>query len=246
MGIALALTIFLGVFVPSVSADVFVYGSNQNYGAVILPNTSYVHQGANISQGNYYDLRGVYGFSGEVAHWNNDDSTGKTTPDQIVTLKGGRILTLIDPAQFPTGRWWQWDGKEGFGHGNAYAFYVVGGQQNNPGVKERTIVQTSTITILQNGESIQIPVTYAQVETYYVTPTPTTTPLGSGTIMVSPTETPIPTIVGPTNQNVQDRNGNTIPGGVAGATVVTQKSPAMILIPIFAVIVGLIVLKKKK
>ena len=163
-----------------------------------------------------------------------------------MTLKGGRILTLIDPAQFPTGRWWQWDGKEGFGHGNAYAFYIVGGQQNNPGVKERTIVQTSTITILQNGESIQIPVTYAQAETYYVTPTPTTTPLGSGTIMVSPTETPIPTIAGPLNPDVQDRNGVTIPGGVVGATVVTRKSPVMFTVPVLALLGVLFVIKRKE
>ena len=36
---------------------------------LVLPNNSYVHQGDNISQGNYYDLHGVYGFSGEVASW---------------------------------------------------------------------------------------------------------------------------------------------------------------------------------
>jgi hypothetical protein len=254
--IALGLIIFLGIFCPSASADVLIFGSTPNYSAVILPNNSYVMQGENISQGNHYDLRGVYGFSGELAHWNNDNSAGQGNPDQIVTLKGYGI-TFIDPVKFPVGRWWQWDGNYcptssdtctfSFGHGNAYVFYVTPGQQgNNMSVQERVIVQSQNITIFQNGESIQIPVTYTQVETYYGTPIPTSASSGSGTITLSPTEIPIPTFAGPINPDVQDRNGVSIPGGVGGAMVVTQKSPIPILVPMFAVIMGLFVMRRKE
>ena len=219
-----------------------------------LPNNSYVHQGENITQGNYYDLRGIYGFSGELGHWNTDDSVGQGIPDQIVTLRGFGF-TYIDQTKFPVGRWWQWDGQycmsgsdyctTGFGNGNAYVFYVNPTQQINASIQERTIIQTSNITILQNGESVQIPVTYTQVETYYGTPIPTSMPLGSGTITVSLIETPA-SITGPINSNVQDRNGVPIIGGISGATVVTQKSPVLVLIPIFAVIAGLFVMRRKK
>jgi hypothetical protein len=254
MGIGIAFTILLCFLIPTVNGEMFVYGSAPNYSAVILTNNSYVHQGENISQGYFYDLRGVYGFSGELAHWNNDDAVGQGTPDQIVTLDG-RGKTYINPITFPIGRWWQWDGdyctsdfcSSGFGHGNAYAFYVCPEQSGNAStLREKTIVQTSSITILQNGESIQIPVTYTQVETYYVTPVPTTVSSGSGTITLSQTETPLQTIAGPINPDVQDRNGLSIPGGVAGATVVTQKSPVWILIPMFAVIIVLIVRRRKE
>lgn len=251
---ACALILLLGFLTPSASAEVFVYGSVPNYSAVVVPNNSYVMQGENISQGNVYDLRGVYGWSGQVGHWNNDNNAGIGQPDQIVTLTGKKT-TFIDPVKFPVGRWWQWDGdycpvdsascSTGFGRGNAYVFYVVQGQEG--GVRERTGVQTSYITILQNGSSIQIPVTYAQVETYYATPSPTSVPEGSGTIMVSPTETPIPpTYAGPVNPDVQDRNGITINGGVSGATVVTQKASGMIAVPALAVIAGLLVMRRKE
>jgi hypothetical protein len=122
---------------PQSSAAVFVYGSEYNYSEVVLPNNSYVHQGENISQGNYYDLNGVYGFSGIIGNWEKDNGMGIYAPDHLVTLDGNlRKPTYIDPEKFPVGRWYQWDGvtcKESdyctssFGHGNNYIFSVVKG-----------------------------------------------------------------------------------------------------------------------
>jgi hypothetical protein len=253
-----ALILLLGLITPHASAAMFVYGSAPNYSAVVLPNESYVHQGQNISQGNYYYLRGVYGFSGQLAHWNNDDSVGYGKPDQIVTLTGGKGPTYIGPVSFPVGRWFQWDGdycplnsdscSVGFGHGNAYVFAVVPPQQtDSEGIlQERTVVQTNYITIFQNGSTTQIPVTYAQIETYYATPAPTTeAPLGSGTIMVTPTEIPEPTPMPILNPDIQDQNGIPIPGGVSGATVVTKKASGMVIVPVLAAMLLMIVRRKE-
>lgn len=248
---AIVLTIALGLLVPPVKGAVFVYGSVQNYSAVILPNNSYVHQGENISQNNYYDLRGVYGFSGELAHWNDDNSVGQGLPDQIVTL-AGYGSTYIDPIKFPVGRWWQWDGQycesgsdlcvTGFGHGNAYVFYVNPQQSS---LQEKTVILTSNITISQNGTLVQIPVTFTQVQTYYGTPEPTAAlPGTSGTIQVTITPTPEPT--GPVNPDVQDRNGVPISAGVANAVEVTPKSPVPVMVPLLALIVALVVMGRKK
>jgi len=234
-GITLFLLLLAVIFAIShpVQAESPIGGPAPNYSESLLPNLSYVHQGENISQGNYYDLTGIYGFSGELAHWNNDDNVGIGMPDQIVTLSG-RHTEYIAPEKYPVGRWWQWDGvyctsdsdvcSTGFGHGNAYVFYV------NPIQKElqtNVVVLKSNITVEQNGSSVQIPVTYTQVQTYYGTPMPT------------PTEEPT------LNQNLQDQNGNPIVGGVSGAIVVTPKSPLPVWIGILAIITLIVVRKKK-
>jgi hypothetical protein len=254
---AIALILFLSIFVPPANAEMFFYGSVPNYSAVVLPNGSYVHQGQNISQGNYYDLRGVYGFSGELAHWDNDNSAGIGKPDQIVTLTGGKQSTYIDPDKFPVGRWWQWDGDYcpansdscsiGFGHGNAYVFYVTPeSQDGQESLRERVIVQTSEITIFQNGSAIKIPVTYTQIQTYYATPEPTQEISGSGTILVTPTETPEPTPIPNLNPDIQDQNRVSIPGGVSGATVVTAKGAVPIAVPVLALIGIVLVMRRKE
>jgi hypothetical protein len=154
-------------FAPSCSASVLVYGSNYNYSEVVLPNNSYVHQGENISQGYYYDLSGVYGWSGEVASWKNDYSTGKGAPDYIVNIATPRKV-LIDPSIYPVGKWYQWDGvscdtsgycKNGFGNGNAYVFYVVPQATITEPVSTE-VVTNSVITVLnENGTIEEIPVT---------------------------------------------------------------------------------------
>jgi hypothetical protein len=263
MAFALVLAIAVGLIVSPVSADVFIYGSLQNYSIAVLPNNSYVHQGENISQGYYYSLLGVYGFSGELAHWNNDDRAGMDTPDQIVVLEG-HGYTYIDPAKFPVGRWWQWDGKScdssglcvtGFGHGNPYVFAVVKPQY---APQNKTIIRTSNITISQNGTMIQIPVTYAEVVTYYGTPVPVKTPIpipktqtdgvnapnASGTIVV-PTPTPISTTPAVIT-DVQDQNGIQIPGGVGAVQEVTAKAPLPVVVPAMAIALTLLVFRRKK
>jgi hypothetical protein len=80
-----------------------------NYSINVLPNNSYVHQGENISQGNYYDLSGIYGFSGVVVSWKDDDNAGITQPEYAITLSHPRKV-YIDPETFPAGRYYQWDG----------------------------------------------------------------------------------------------------------------------------------------
>ena len=252
MALGIMLVILTSLIIPRASANVLVYGSEYNYSEVVLPNNSYVHQGENISQGNRYDLLGVYGFSGLLAHWNNDNNVGQGQPDQVVSLKGNG-LTYIDPAKFPVGRWWQWDGQScrfgsdtcssGFGNNNAYMFSVVP-QQAIP--QERTIVHTSNITISQNGSTVQIPVTYTEVQTYIGTPAPTISSGSSGTIMV-----PTPELIDtPGNQplvmDAQDQNGIPINGGVAGAVQVTAKSPVPVGVPVFAILAALVIMRRKK
>jgi hypothetical protein len=253
------LIVLIAFIIPNASADVISYGPSYNYSEVVLPNTSYVHQGENISQGDWYDLNGVYGFSGKVAHWTDPGNIGYQSPDQIVVLNGNpHTLTYIDPAKFPVGEWWQWDGQicdtvngycsSGFGHGNNYIFAVVAQQGQQVNQQERIVVYTSNITILQNGSSVQIPVTYTEVQTFVGTPVPTVTTGISGTIVVP---TPVPTETQyysdqPPNADVQDQNGIPINGGVAGAVVVTAKSPVPVVVPVLAIIIMLVVMRRKK
>jgi len=129
----IAIAIISFITVP-VSANITFFGI-PNYSEVVLPNNSYVHQGENISQGFFYDLTGIYGFSGKVGHWKNSDDAGFTYPDNVMDLGGTPYSVYIDPAKFVTGKWYQFDGgfcnKEdtfctySFGSGNAYVFYVV-------------------------------------------------------------------------------------------------------------------------
>ena len=249
--LAIIACIFVDMFIQSVSADVFVYGENPNFSAVVLPNNSYVHQGENISQGNYYDLTGIYGFSGVIAWWKDQYNQGSGQPDITITLDGSHA-TYIDPAIYPLGQYFQWDGNycatgsdvcyNGFKNDNAYVFAVVPPLPNTTlENKTKTVTYTSNITILQKGSSVQVPVTYTQIETE--TPEPTT-PLGvSGTIAI-----PTTIIIGDNSQNpnidVQDQNGIPINGGVAGAVEVTQKASVPVWIGIIAI--ALIVLWRKR
>ena len=253
------LIILTGLLIPMAYADVISYGPSYNYSEVILPNDSYVHQGENISQGNWYDLGGIYGFSGKIAHWTDTSNIGYQSPDQIIVLTGSpHTPTYIDPILYPAGEWYQWDGQvcdttkgycsSGFGHGNNYAFAVVKPQGNETIVNSVIVVKYSNITILQNGSSIQIPVTYTEIQTYSGTPVPTDTTGIGGTIMVpTPETTNIPT---PNNQpvamDVQDQNGIPINGGVAGAVQVTAKSPVPVVVPVFAILITLFVIRRKK
>lgn len=248
--IAILLVIGMGLIYPA-KADVFVYGSELNYSVAMLPNNSYVHQMDNITQGNYYDLTGIYGFSGEIAHWNSSAYAGIDAPDIIIKLTHPES-TYIDPATFPPGKYYQWDGQtcdsagdctNGFGHGNAYVFCVSPPLLST---QETTIVRTSNITILQNGNQIQIPVTYTEVQTYYGTPVPTASIGASGTIEVPTPEQTEDTSNQPLNLDVQDQSGIPINGGVAGAVPVTRKSPVPVAVPVLAVIAGLIVMRRGK
>jgi hypothetical protein len=226
--IVLAILALCAVGIPVTSATVISFGTYYNYSEVVLPNNSYVHQGENISQGCWYDLRGVYGFSGELAHWNSDYKVGDDTPDTIIEL-AGYGYTYIDPAKFPTGRYFQWDGaicasdgtcKYGFGHGNSYVFAVV----PQPAMDQSTtITRTTNITITTANGTVSVPITYQET----IQPQVTT--------IISQDNATVQTIAIPTT---------TAPTPTPTIVRVTMKSPMPIWIAGMAL--GLILLWRKK
>jgi hypothetical protein len=254
--IATAILVLIAVIlVTPAKGDVFIYGSVPNYSAVTLPNNSYVHQGENITQGYYYDLSGIYGFSGKLAWWKNDDDAGYDDPDLIIDLEHPEKV-FIGTSTFPVGRYFQWDGKtcdslglcSSFGHGNSYVFHVSPQPYQSLTVQEKTIVYSSNITIMQNGSEIQVPVTLTQIQTYMGTPAPTAAIGIGGTITVPTTEPQETTIIvgQPLNMDVQDQNGNPVIGGVGGAIPVTAKAPISITVAIIGIAVALFVGGKKE
>lgn len=180
-----------------VLADVFVYGSEYNYSVNVLPNNSYVHQGENISQGCYYDLTGVYGWSGILGMWKHEGDIGYTMPDAYIDFNGGPLPRhyYTDPEKMPAGDWYQLDkfsfkgtsddtSAPSFGQNNALAFHLVGKQYaiSDTGELLSPPVQTTIATYYRNitqynGTGIEhIPVSYTQVET--VTASSTFVPAG--------------------------------------------------------------------
>jgi hypothetical protein len=77
-----------------------------------------VHPNDNLLQGRSYDLTKVYGVSGQFAHWNNYWNQGLDChPDYIVNTSyiktNGQVNpknVYMDPAKWPRGDWFQWDG----------------------------------------------------------------------------------------------------------------------------------------
>ena len=201
--LSLGILILSALSAPS-SAAVFVYGSEYNYSEVVLPNNSYVHQGENISQGNYYDLNGVYGFSGILGHWKDDNGMGVYAPDHLVTLDGNlRKPTYIDPAKFPVGRWYQWDGitcresdycTSSFGHGNNYVFSVVrpiGDAAIRKEIPNSTMQYSATIVIFDGNVTRTIAVAQDGLAVQ------TTAPSEVQGIPVHTIELPVTTVITP-------------------------------------------------
>lgn len=224
------------LLIPISHAEVFSYGTNYDYSQVVLPEYSYVHQGENISQGYYYDLSGVYGFSGELAHWNNDYEAGVGEPDQINNLDRPKN-TFIDPAKWPAGRWWQWDGasctidgicQSGFGHGNAYVFAVVKKTNTTANKTMESVVVYQNITVMSEGMSIEIPV--------------------SVVVTAVPQQTPLPEIAGnKTVVKIPTANTTAEPTETSGQIqIVTPRSPPSILLPIIALIIGGVVVLRRR
>ena len=103
--ILVGLIFVCAILIGTAWANTLYYGPEISYNASLTDaNNSYVHQGDNITQGNYYDLSGIYGFSGILAHWNDDfDNAGVTEPDYMFTIISPYAV-YIDPAKFPVGR----------------------------------------------------------------------------------------------------------------------------------------------
>lgn len=181
-----AVAVILGLwFVSSiVDATVISYGSEKNYSAVVLPEYSYVMQGENISQGLYYDLSGVYGWSGILGSWKNDYNAGYTLPDYTVNVGDENAhRVLIDAERWHTGRWYQLDKYESneygnaFRNGNNYVFYVVKnttpkdtitGVVITPSPIAELKVYNTSVYVYDGNTSIEIPVTVSVMETSHV------------------------------------------------------------------------------
>lgn len=209
--ISMAVTLIVAFFFMCIfgiaSADfsggnTIYYGPNEVYNSSLADaNNSYVHQGDNITQGSWYDLSGNYGFSGILAHWNDDvDDAGVTTPDYTFTLTNP-YQVYIDPAKFPVGRWYQWDGAAGCyggtinnnnggtilgatpttasdneyclsGFGNDNDFVFTVVPAPAPSPGQNiTVIKSMNITAYIGNQTVEIPVTYTEIITPNATPT---------------------------------------------------------------------------
>ena len=130
--------------------------------------------------------------------------------------------------------------ENGFGNGNAFVFTVYP-QAGVPDTGGHEVVHTSYMTILQGGSSVQVPVTYTEFETPVPTP-PASVPRPDAT--VAPQD--MASAVQPPAGDVQDVNGYNIPGGAAGAVQVTASAPVPVWVPVFAVLVVLVVMRRRK
>jgi hypothetical protein len=237
----------------SSAGTIFSYGPNYNYSINVLPNNSYVHQGENISQGNYYDLSGIYGFSGVLGWWQDQWNPGTTYPDKTFDLNTLHLHNVyIDPATWPVGKYYQFDGMRYsdytingsyFGNGNCYMFYVVK-PLNNWTAPEQIANVTKTGEIeVKIGENVtKVQVTYTEQVTQ--TAVPTSTIAGEHTIVV-PAKTTEPVYSEATN--VVDRYGNPVNNAPADIEMVTPKSPVLGAIPVIAAcIAGLVLIAWKR
>lgn len=231
----LAVGFALAILFLAVPVSAFSYGSNYNYSAVVVPNNSYVHQGQNISQGNYYDLSGVYGWTGVLGHWKDDYSVGYLLPDNTIDLNVGNIHTVyIDPLLVPTGKWYQLDKNRDsdgymFQNGNSYVFYVV--KQSSAEFANTILTVTvntkdainysvinSMVYVWNGTDSVEFPVTIQIPE-----PIPTTAlPENVHVITLPPTE--IPTQEPTSNFNL------------APIAIVTPRTPLPIYLSLIALL----------
>ena len=253
----LALCITDYIFWPAKADDssvgtIFIYGSNYNYSVNVLPNNSYVHQGENISQGNYYDLSGIYGFSGVLGWWQDQWTSGTTYPDKTFDLNVLKLHKVyINPATWPTGKYYQFDGMRYsdytingsyFGNGNCYVFYVVKPPENwTPQEQITNVTKTGEIEVNIGGNVTKVQVTYTEQITQ--APAPTDTITGEHTIVV-PAKTTAPIYSDATN--IVDRYGNPVNNAPTDIKMVTPKSPVPGIIPVIACIVVLIPISWKR
>lgn len=229
-----AFAIILGIWMLSSTVDAsnLTFGTPYNYSSVMRPEYSYVMQGDNISQGFYYDLSGVYGWSGILGSWKNDYNAGYTVPDYVVSIGDENMhKVLIDSTRWKPGRWYQIDKYEAnefgnaFKSGNNYVFYVVKNTTargmpsavvtTSPPVAELRVYNTS-VYVYDGNTSIEIPMTVSVMETSHVD-------------ISIPIEQPknVQTIIVPTTIVTQ-------PNPVVSPKIVTPKASLPIWIPFLA------------
>lgn len=266
--ILVGLIFVCAILIGTAWANTLYYGPNLNYSEVVLPNNSYVHQGENISQGNYYDLSGVYGFSGVLAHWNDDYNAGVTEPDLTYTIAGSPYSVYIDPATFPPGQYYQWDGGTNCGANSisGTSNYFSNGVlvTSTPGDEGSScmgefgndntyvftvvaraapqyvpVVHTMNVTETVGNQTIIIPVTYT--DTITATPVPVITE--AQTIVVPTTATPTPS----GTQDAVDINGDPINGVSTNfQTVTTSPVPVDVTLCGLVGAIGILVWRREK
>lgn len=232
------------------AGTVFVFGPNYDHSAVVLPNNSYVHQGENISQNNYYDLSGIYGFSGVLGWWEDEYYAGITYPDKTFNLNSHNVRhTYIDRESWPTGKYYQFDGgaynkdkditTSYFGKSNTYVFYVTAPTiPVEESAKVVNVTKTGEIEVNVGGNVTKVPVTYS--EEIIITPEPTNIPENQHTIV-------IPTTVQETQvqPNSIDQYGHRIQEGPSDIQKVTP-APVPVWLPIIGCIGAAYVLSRRK
>lgn len=242
----------LAILMPYASANTLYYGTELNYSAVVLPNNSYVHQGENISQGYWYDLSGVFGFSGVLASWNDESDVGYTLPDHVVSITISPRHIYIDQNKFPVGRWYQLDSYasddkacscpdstalspiySSFNHGNNYVFAVVPSQANlalnttSASATPSQHVYHTTAYVFNGNQSVPIDVTYS------VTDTPT---------LQQPTEQNTPqqkSIEVPTTEQTTEQPTD------SGVQIVTPRTPLPTSLAIISIVAGILAWRRK-
>jgi hypothetical protein len=243
----------LTFLVPSVSANIIYYGTELNYSVNVLPNNSYVHQGENISQGYWYDLSGVFGFSGVLASWDDSDNVGYTPPDHLVSITISPRNIYIDPIKYPVGRWYQLDsyGTENacnggnvdnlslayssFRNGNNYVFAVVAAA---PATNQTPMVNVTPTDLPQhtyhatayifNGNQT-VPIDF----TYSVTDTPALQqPMVQDTSNRQSVEVP-------TTEQTTEQPAN------SGVEIVTPRTPLPTSLAVISVVAGIVIWRRR-
>lgn len=153
-------------------------------GVIVPPATAYpyVIQGQTINQTETYDMRSIYGFSGQLGWWKHwyEEGDDNIEPDKIIDLNdmGGvkQYAVYIDPEIWNTGNWYQWDGIGKSRNGNTFVFRVNRSQT------------TLNSTAVVNNSSGVVSVPKIRVTTNKTaTPTPVKT---QGTIVLQSTPAP--------------------------------------------------------
>ncbi len=180
---------------------------------------AYVTQGMSINQSEYYDLSGIYGFSGELGWWKYwyNEGSDDLAPDKIIDLNSMNYHKVyIDPAVWNLGNWYQWDGLDKSNHGNTFVFRVV---KHNSTAKPAT-----TSKDFVTGTSVS--------STPVIVPTVSQTPVAAA---VTPITIVIP--ASPTPEITAHFDKDQVIATQAVATMPTmKKADVPIEIPIFAVI----------
>ena len=171
---ALGLTIFLGLMFPAASAYYMV------------------QQGDNITQGETYDLSGIYSwgdYQGQFAYWKHWYNEGTNVePTKVIFVEPrNRYNVYIDPSQWTVGNWYKRcsDCK----NENNFAFKVIASNDAIVRAQPTTVAPGQTMVAV-TGRITQTQTTSTPTETPTPVPAQTDTPV---VIVLTTQPTPVPT-----------------------------------------------------